>query len=132
MELAGRSGMRHLGSASWRRPPGTFALIGGVPGAIVTRICEGRIPCAALPDGGEDRGAFGLHQFCHWNRTDAEWRGLIRMVLVKWVAGNTDALQVRSWSVSAVSPVRIEIMGRPVRRQEVVPVLVSVSAPTIV
>jgi hypothetical protein len=98
----------------------------------MTRICDGRFPSAALPDGGEDRGAFGLHQFSHWNRTEAERRGPIRMVLLKRASGNADELQWRSSRVAGLPLVRIAIRGRPVRRHEVVEVLVTVNSPTIV
>ena len=117
------------GSPSLRRPPGTLALIGRVPTAIVTRICDGRFPRAALP-GEEERGACESHQFIHRMRTDAEWCGLISTLLLKCVPGNADELHGSSRSVSVESSVRIAMVGCPVSRQAVVPLLLMVSPPT--
>lgn len=128
--VLGRLGTMQSGSPSWRRPPGTLAPIGRVPGATVTRICDGRFPCAALP-GGDERGAFGSHQFIHRMRTDAEWCGLSSTLRLKCVPGNADELHGSSPTVSVEPPVRIAIAGCPVTRQAVLPLLVMVNPPTI-
>jgi hypothetical protein len=54
------------------------------------------------------------------------------MVLLKRMSGNADELQWRSSRVAGLPLVRIAIRGRPVRRHEVVEVLVTVNSPTIV
>ena len=128
--VLGRLGTMQSGSPSRSRPPGTLALIGRVPGATVTRICDGRFPRAALP-GGDERGAFGSHQFIHRMRTDAERCGLSSTVLLKSVPGNADELHGSSPSICVELPVRIAIAGCPVTRQAVLPLLVTVNPPTI-
>lgn len=96
----------------------------------MTRICDGRFPRAALP-GGDERGAFGSHQFIHRMRTDAERSGLSSTLLLKYVPGNADELHGSSPSVAVELPVRIAIAGCPVTRQVVLPLLVMVNPPTI-
>jgi hypothetical protein len=112
--VLGRFGSAQLGITSLFRPPGALALIGRVPGATVTRICEGR----------------GLHQFDQRVRAYTGRWGRSTTLLLKRTPGNADALHGNWRGVSFEAPRRIAITGCPLRRQADEPLLVIVKPPT--